>query len=173
MKANDYISNKERKLLLTVAFTALIFSIAGSVTYNIKDYYERNAYYELQAEKISKNEPTFSGAYCFPDKHPQFLFSIILLLCLTFSSLCIAKRYLLSCLMTIASFSMFVYWFNDTQKALFYNKTAIVKGLDRFFYKAGEFDAAVCFLLSILLFWQISILFRMLIKTLQKERTLP
>lgn len=173
MKANNYISKTEHKLLLVVAFAALIFSIVGSAAYAKKDFDERQEYYRIQAEKIARNEPTFSGAYCFPDKHPQFLFKIILILGLTFSSLCLVKSYLPSFLLTIVSFSMYVYWFFDTKRLLASNEWTNVQGLERIFYRAGNFDFAVFSLVSILLFWQISILLRMLIKTLQKERALP
>ena len=143
MKANNYISKIERRLLLAVAFAALIFSVAGSAAYVKKDTDERNEYYRIQAEKIANNEPVFSGAYCFPDKYPQFLFSITLLLSLTFLSLCFARKYLLSSSLTIASLSMFGYWFINTQEILSNNETARVEGLERIFYKVGDNDIAV------------------------------
>jgi hypothetical protein len=68
---------------------------------------------------------------------------------------------------------MFVYWFFETRKSLSYDDIAIVEGLDRIFYNASDIDLAVFFLVSILLFWQISILLRMLIKTLQGKTELP
>lgn len=173
MKANNYISKREHKLLLIVALAALIFSIVGSASYVKKDSDERAEYYRIQAEKSANNEMTFSGPYCYPDKHPQFLFSIILLLGLTFCSLCFAKKYLLSSSLTFASVLMFVYWFSNTQKLLSNNESPTIKGLDRLFYKAGDFDIVVCSLVSILLFWQISILLRMLVKTTQKDEALP
>jgi len=122
MKADNYISKKERRLLLTVALAALLFSFAGSIAYGIRDYNERKTYYRIQEEKLARNEPTFSGAYCFPDKHPQFLFKIIIILGLTFSSLCLIKSYLPSFLLTVVSFSMYVYWFFDTKRLLASNE---------------------------------------------------
>ena len=169
MKANKYISKKEHKLLLAIAFAAFIFSIAGSIAYSIKADIKRAQYYKEQEENKAQNKPVFSGPYCFPDKHPQFLFSIILLLGLTFSSLFISKRYLLSSLITIVTFSMFVDWFIDTKKLVSDNESPIVKGLERIFYNAGNIDLIVFLLVSILLFWQFSILLRMLIKTLQRK----
>ncbi|HEX8288824.1 MAG TPA: hypothetical protein VF556_12555 [Pyrinomonadaceae bacterium] len=173
MKANKYISKREHKLILLVAFASFIFSIAGSITYNIKADFARLEYYREQEENKAQNKPVFAGPYCFPDQHPEFLFSIILLVGLIFSSLCVTKRYLLSSIFTIASIAMFIFWFIDTRKELVYDELGIVKGVDRIFYKAGDFDLAVFFLVSILLFWQISILLRMLIKVLRKESVLP
>ncbi|MDQ3321892.1 MAG: hypothetical protein M3525_05585 [Acidobacteriota bacterium] len=120
MKANNYISKTEHKLLLLVALAALFFSIAGSAAYTKKDFDERQEYYRIQAERTVRNEPVFSGAYCHPDKHPQFLFSIILLLGLTFCSLCFAKKFLLSFLLTIASLSRFIYWYVRYEKNSFF-----------------------------------------------------
>jgi hypothetical protein len=173
MNANRLISNKERKLLLIIAFAAFIFSIAGSVIYSVKADIKRSEYYSEQEENKAQNKPIFSGPYCFPDKHPQLLRSIVLLAGVTFFSLCFAKRYLLSSLITTASLSVFVYWFIDTRKLLSDNESPVVKGLDRIFYRAGDIDLIVFLLVSILLFWQISILLRMLIKTLQRKTELP
>ncbi len=158
---------------MSIAFIAFIFSIAGFIAYNNKDSNEREAYYRIQDEKKAKNEPVFSGPYCFPDRHPQLLRSIVLFVGATFFSLCFAKRYLLSFLFTIASLTSFIYWFVDTRKELVYDELGVIKGVNRIFYKAGDFDLTVFFLVSILFFWQISILLRMLIKTLQRKNELP
>jgi len=173
MKSIRYASNKEHKLLLAVALAAFIFSIAGFLSYTIKADNERSEYYRIQEENKANNKISFSGPYCYPDKHPQLLFSIILLVGSTFFSLYFTKRYLLSSLFTAASFTTFIYWFTDTRKALAYAESDLVKGIDRIFYNAGDFDLAVLLLVSILLFWQISILLRMLIKKSQKENVLP
>jgi hypothetical protein len=176
MKANNYISKiskREHKLLLVVSFAAFVFSIAGFLTYNIKADLAKSEYFREQEINEAENKPVLAGPYCFPDKHPQFLFSIILLAGSTFISLYFTQRYLLPFLFTIASLTMFGYWFFDTREALFYAESDFIKGVDRFFYNAGDFDLAVFFLSSILLFWQISILLRMLIKTTQKENGLP
>ncbi len=173
MKANRFTSNKEHKLLLAVALAAFIFSIAGFLSYTIKADNERSEYYRIQEENKANNKISFSGPYCYPDKHPQLLFSILLLVGSTFLSLCVTKRYLLSSLFTVSSFTTFVYWFFDTRKKLSYAEADFVKGIDRIFYNAGDFDLTVLLLVSIILFWQISILLRMLIKTSQKENVLP
>ena len=173
MTANNFISNKEHKLLLAIAFAAFIFSIAGLITYSIKAGMKRSEYFRQQEENRAQNKPSFSGPYCSPDRHPQLLFSIILLVGTTFFSLCITKRYLLSFIFTIASLTKFIYWFADSRRQLFDDVSEFVKGVDRIFYNAGAFDLAVLFLVSIIFFWQISILFRILIKTLQGKSELP
>ena len=173
MNLKRFISDKEHKLLLAVACAALIFSISGYIAYTVKAEYDRSEYFRIQEENWLQNKPVFSGPYCHPDKHPGFLISIVLLLGATFFSLCFAKWYLLSTLLTIASFSRFVYWFFDTRKELIYDELGILTGINRIFYRAGDFDLAALFLLSILLFWQISILMRILIKSSPGKNVLP
>lgn len=173
MKLRRFISRAEHKLLLSIAITSFIFSIAGSVAYSIKDSNERNEYYRKQKENEAQGKPVFAGPYCFPDQHPGLLFSIVLLTGATLFSICFAKKYLFSFLLTAATLSRFVFWFNSTQRELVYDSYDLLKVTDRFLYKAGDFDLAVLFLLSFLFFWQISILFRMLIKSLQRKSTLP
>ena len=45
--------------------------------------------------------------------------------------------------------------------------------LDQIYFEANSFDYLAAVLISILLFWQISILLRILIKTLQGKSELP
>ena len=173
MNVNRFVSNKEHKLLLAIAFAAFIFSIAGSIAYSIKADIKRAEYYKEQEEDKDQNKIVFSGPYCFPDRHPQLLLTIVLLVGTTFFSLCFAKIYLLSFLLTIASLTKFIYWFIDSRRQLFDDVSEFVKGVDRVFYNAGSFDVIVFILVSILFFWQISILLRMLIKTSLRKTDLP
>jgi hypothetical protein len=173
MTANNSISTKEHKLLLSITFAAFIFSFAGSISYSIKADLKRSEYFRQQEENRAQNKLSFSGPYCSPDRHPKLLSSIILLVGATFFSLCVTKRYLLSFLFTIASLTRFTYWFVDTKRQFSDDISGFVKGIDRFFYNAGAFDLAVLLLISIIFFWQISILLRMLIKTLQRKPELP
>ena len=174
MKAKYLISNKEHRLFLAVAFAAFIFSISGYISYTVKADFERSEYFRIQEEKMARNELVFSGPYCHPDRHPQFLFSIVLLSGAVFLSLCFAKLYLFSFFFTIVSISRFIYRFFETGNEFFYDQLGILSGINRIFHYAGEFDLniVVLFLLSILLFWQFSILLRILVKTFQKNKKL-
>ena len=169
------ISKKEHKLLLAIAFAAFAFSIFSFVSYNVEAEIKRSEYFRQQEENRIQNKPVFSGPYCYPDRHPQFLFSIVLLIGVTFLSFCFAKLYLFSFFFTIASISRFIYQFFETGNEFLYDQLGILSGINRIFHYAGEFDPniAVIFLLLILLFWQISILLRMLIKTSQRKNVLP
>ena len=167
-------TNSKLKFSLIFFFGFVIFalSIGGYLAYLIKDQQERDAYYQQQTENEAQGKVTFAGPYCFPDKHPTFLLINILLIGMLGVSLLFPKLIWLSILLNGFSISRFVYWYFDTQRLLSTNETHNVKDLDSIIYKANEFDVLVLFLLSILLFWQISILLRMLIKTVQRKNGL-
>jgi hypothetical protein len=175
MKAKSESSDTEKKILILIAFAAFAFSIFSFVSYNIEAEIERTEYFRQQEENRIQNKIVFSGPYCYPDRHPQFLFTIILLVGLTFLSICLAKLYLFSFFFTIASISRFIYQFFETRDDFNYDQLGIFSGVNRIFYYADKFDPnlAVNFLLLVLLFWQISILLRMLIKTSQRKNVLP
>ena len=175
MKAKSVISITEHRILIFIAFAAFAFSIFSFVSYNTEAEIKRSEYFRQQEENRIQNKPVFSGPYCYPDRHPQFLFTIILLVGLTFLSICLAKTYLFSFFFKVVSISRFIYQFFETRNDFDYDQLRILSGVNQIFHYAGKFDPnlAVNFLLLILLFWQISILLRMLIKTSQRKNVLP
>lgn len=173
MTANRLTSNKEYRVILAIAFAAFIFSIAGSIAYAIKADVKRSEFYKEQEANEAQHGYSFSGPYCTPDRHPQLLVSIVLLVGATFFSLCIAKKYVLSTLLTTASLTRFIHWFVETRDLFNAGVLDSVRGIDRIFYNSGFFDITVLFLISGLLFWQISILLRMLIKNTHRKIELP
>ncbi len=173
MISSNYVSKKTRKLLLIVGFALFTFSFISLCAYTIKDQVERDSDEQKQAENAAKGLPAFSGPYCFPDKHSQFLSLNILLAGLIFGTAFFSKTFLFSAFFSGMLFSRYVYWYYDTQKALSLNELYFPQGLNHFFYKATIFDLLTLSILSILFFWQISVLLRILIKTIQKEESLP
>lgn len=173
MFVNSHISKTGRKLLLLLSFAAIIFSIISYDAYLIQDQKERDDYYQKQSENEAKGLGTFAGPYCFPDKHPQFLSLNILLAGLIFATLIFSRTFLFSYFFSGVLVSRFVYWFYDTQRAVSSNELFEPQGLNYFFINATIFDILTLSILSVLFFWQISILLRMLIKTSQKENILP
>lgn len=172
-----FISKAVRFLLLAVALAAFIFSIVSYNVYTIKADNARAEYFRQQEEDKAQGKPVFSGPYCYPDRHPGFLISIVFLVGATFFSLLFAQKcwasFLFTVFFTIVSLSRFIYWYFDTQKAMSYTENFVVEGVNRFFYNAGDFDLAVLLLVTTLFFWQISILLRMLVKSLQRNSELP
>jgi hypothetical protein len=173
MFVNNYISKKLHKLFLIIGFALFVSSIFSPFAYSIKDQIERDAYEQEQNENAAKGLPSFAGPYCFPDKHPQFLSLNVLLAGLIFATLFFSKLFLFSTLFSGFLFTRYIYWFFDTQRLLDSLELSHFEGLDQFFYKSTIWDFITLSFLSILLFWQIWILLRMLIKTLQKENNLP
>ena len=93
-----------------------------------------------------------------------------------FISLLKTKRFLLSSFLTIFYAIVFIYGlsarFNGRRLGgeEFSPKVDFLKQL---YIEANSFDYLAALFISILLFWQISILLRMLIKTLQRKTELP
>ena len=161
MQANKYISKREHKLLLLVTFLSFSFVFTVFACQVFQTYYDF----------IVNISPQFSGgagAFRVPGLHLLTLFIFIALLK--------TKRFLLPSFLTVLYTFVFIYGLSVRYKAgqlggeEFSPKVAF---LDQVFRAANSFDYLAAFFISILLFWQISILLRMLIKTLQKETALP
>ncbi|MGI9056144.1 MAG: hypothetical protein ACR2F2_10135 [Pyrinomonadaceae bacterium] len=173
MQTIRLIKKLEFKVLLILTISAFVFSISGYVAYLEKDQKERDAYFQQQVENREKGLISFSGPYCFPDKHPQFLLLNVFLIGLLLTILCFTRIYFFSFSLLIILIGRFAYWYFDSQQLFKFNETAKVNGLDNFFYKANYFDVATFTILIVLCLWQLSILSRMLFKKLLKKDLLP
>lgn len=171
MKANNYISIKEHKLLLTAAF--MIFALAFSnLTLQSIDKY--NNYVSEKQEKLERQankEPTFEF-YSFGRKSGiPFLNLISIFIFITLSK---SKNYIISFLLVAFTFSFFIYELLHGFRIFLYdNSFPELNLIQRLSLIGNPFDYAVFLLVSILLFWQISILLRILIKTTQRKPELP
>lgn len=173
MQVTDYISSNERKALLVVGFAMFIFATVGFIIYNITEHLERVEFYRQQDENRAQGKPSFSGPYCFPNKHPQKLLKIAAATGLTFFLLIFSKRFILSTVSTFIVLELFIAWYFSTQNEILYDESGNLQGIDRIFLEAGNFDLLVFSLSIILLFWQFSILLRVLIKSAQRKNVLP
>ncbi|MBA3334382.1 MAG: hypothetical protein H0T08_02105 [Acidobacteria bacterium] len=159
MKANNYISKTEHKLLLTVAFTAFIF-VLTIITLQVVVSYN----YSVSNNRFSGTNDTI--------KIPLFHFLTLFI----FIALLKTKRFLLPLFLTVFYAFVFIYGLSVRYNAgrvggeEFSPKVAF---LDQVYRGADNFDYIAAVFISILLFWQISILLRMLIKTLQRKTELP
>jgi hypothetical protein len=162
MKANKYISKTEHFALLTVAFIAFI------IVLSIFAWQVSVAYDNFFADKASKIR--FSGSaneFQTPPFHLLTLFIFIAILK--------TKRFFLSSLLTVFYAFIFIYGLYVRAKYSSFESDTFVNSsfIEQFYLVAHDFDFLAAFFISILLFWQISILLRMLIKTSQKESVLP
>ena len=163
MKTNKYISKTEHKLLLIVAFIAfIIFSaiFAGQVT---------EAYDNFFADRTSKIRFSGSG-----NQFQAPLFHLLTLF--IFAAILKTKRFLLSSFLTVFYALVFIYGLSARYDGGLLGGEEFspkVDFLDKVYRAATDFDYLAALFISILLFWQISILLRMLIRTLQKESVLP
>ncbi|MBA4121053.1 MAG: hypothetical protein H0X72_01135 [Acidobacteria bacterium] len=169
MKANNLISKNEHKLLLIVSFIAFLFVLSIFTLQVIKDYNYSvsEKQQEIKNQVSGKPSPRFSssaGGHTIPGLHFLTLFIFLALLK--------TKKFLLSSLLTVFYVFCIIYglWLNISQFDEHITKVSFVEQLS---LVANTFDYLGFFLASVLLFWQISILLRMLIKTLQRKIELP
>ncbi len=158
---------------MIVAFVAFIF-VASAFCYGIIEDYNYFVYDQQQRLESLANynqEGGFSGSgstVAIPLLHFLTLFIFIALLK--------TKKFLLSSFLTIFYAVVFIYGLSASYNASqlggeeFSPKVAF---LDQVYRGADNFDYFAAVFISILLFWQISILLRMLIKTLQRKNELP
>ena len=156
MKANDYISKRERKLLLIFAFATFVFVLSVFI------------YDAIRIDNLSNSPFSGSVVRTLPGLHFLTLFIFIALLK--------TKRFILSSFLTSFYAVVFIYGLSISYYGRLLGGEEFspkVGFYQRLYRQANSFDYLAAFFISILLFWQISILLRMLIKTLQKEQTLP
>jgi len=177
MEANNHISKSEHKLLLIVAFMTFVFAFSNFTSQTIQNYNDSvSKQQEELKEKANKaNDEISFGLYILgrADLRPFYNLSLIFLSLFIFLALKKSKIFLLSSLFTVCSFLIFFAWFVDYNHAINSNETKPPTVLERLLIIASIFDYIVFVCVSILLFWQISILLRMLIKTLQRKTELP
>ena len=163
MKANKYVSKSEHFALLTVAFIAFI------IVLSIFAWQASAAYDNFFAERASRIR--FSGSANEFQTPPFHLLTLFI-----FVAILKTKRFLLSAFLTVLYAVVFIYGLSagyDGGRLGGEEFSPKVDFLDKVYRAAFDFDYVAALFISILLFWQISILLRMLIKTLQKERALP
>jgi len=175
MKANKFISKKEYKLLLIVAFIAFIFAFTNCASDTLEKYNQQIQEEQIELkDKANGNYAAFSVYDNGWDGHPLIRFALVFLTVLIFLALRKTRKFIFSMYFTIVPFLIFIRWFIKINYAISTNETAHEYSvLDRIFTVATTFDYIVFLFVSILLFWQISILLRMLIKTLQRKTELP
>ncbi len=171
MKANNYISKREHKLLLIVAFTASLFVLSIFTLQVVKDYNYSvsEEQLEIQYQATGERGIHFSSSnseYTIPGLHFLTLFIFLALLK--------TKKFLLPSLLTVFYVLCIIYsLFLRFNISKFDGHITKVSFVEQLYLVANTFDCSAFFLASILLFWQISILLRMLIKTLQRKTELP
>jgi hypothetical protein len=173
MKANKYISEKEFKVMLFIAFLTSAFAFAGLTTISVKSYNDRVAekQMELEAEANDKASKISFGIYSFERTRffPFFCFAALFI----FITLLKTKRFFLSAFLTLFNFCIFVYELFLSRVFLLNTQDSNFSFIERLLLIGNAFYYLTFLLVSILLFWQISILLRMLIKSFPGKIELP
>lgn len=124
-------------LLILVAFGG---SLLSGFVYTQREDAKRAAYYQEQEQ----GGITFSGPYCTPDTHLDLLQYITLLTGLAFAAALFSRYAFASLLFCLGALGVFLHWYIETQEIISNREIAdFFRGLDRYFYKATEFDVVV------------------------------
>ncbi len=173
MKANNYISIREHKLLLIIAFIAFVF-IASTFCWDIIKYYNYSISEEQQSLEYLANYNRVGG---ISGSSPITVMPLLHFFTLfIFLALLKTKKFLLPLFLTVLYATVFIYGLSVRYYAGLLGGEEFspkVDFLDRVYRSANGSDYLAAVFISILLFWQISILLRMLIKTLQRKTELP
>lgn len=156
MKTNNYISEREYKLLLITSFASFLFVASIFVLHAVQN--------------INCTNSGFSGCHrkiVMPGLHIFTLF--------IFFALLKTKRFLLSSSLNLlyAVFFIFGLYTRFGLPLLEEDFVPEVSFFARIYRAAEYFDYLSGLFISILLFWQISILLRMLFKNTRKINLLP
>lgn len=160
MRANEHISKLEHKLLLVIAFTVFAFGLLcflGDVVADIN-------------RAVSSTQFEFSNCgifYSFPLIYLSSAFIFVALL--------LTKRFLLSSLLTLSYILLIVYAIYVRFETFADNRFGELSFsfVEQMKIAVFYYDHIIFTLASILLFWQTSILLRMLIKTKHRTIELP
>ena len=170
MKINNYISTKEYKLLLSVAFIVFLFFSICFITQEIKTYNVAVAENQERLEREAGGSSSSLQNNDNPVAGLHFLTFII------FLSLLKTKRFVIPFSLTIFYAISLIYslpanfdakWLGGEEfpsNASFFRKMYI---------EANQFDYLAALFILILFSWQISILFRIFNKYLQCKSILP
>ncbi len=158
MKVNQYISKKEHLLLFITVCFGLVLRIIN-VFVSVIETDKTSAGFSYS---IFDMEEMMSPLYSFA----VFLLCIFLIWNLNFITV------IFSIILTSLLSMFFDRWFIETQVKIDYaakrNLDYEFKTLDFVLLSGSVFDVVTFLIVNFLLFWQISILLRMLIKTTQK-----
>jgi len=173
MKANNYISKKEHRLLLIVSFIAFIFVALTFCCDIIKDY-NYSIYKEQQSLEHLANYNRVGG---ISGSSPITVLPLIHFLTLfIFLALLKTKKFLLPLFLTVFYATVFIYGLSASYYEGLLGGEEFSPKVDfftRVYRVADGSDCLAALFILILLFWHISILLRMLIKTLQRKTELP
>jgi len=161
MKEDRLISNKEQFMLFATIFIGLIVRII-ELTSSLF-FTQHNPKTDFGLYDIFDMTEMMSPLYSFL----VFFVCVFLVWKINFTTLICSSFLIL--LLTI----FFDWWFIDTQQIIAYaakvNPDYEFKTFDFILISASIYDVISLFLTNFILFWQISILLRMLIKTSQKD----
>lgn len=173
MKANKYISKKEHILLILFAFVFFAF-VSSILILDVIRSYNYSVFEEQQNFKILANgEPIirFSGNSGPDLLMPGFHILSLVVFVVVFKS----KRFLLSLFLTLFYAATFIYGLAARYDGSLLGGEEFspkVGFFEKLYRESNAFDYLAAFFISILLFWQISIVFRIFRRFVQRKNQL-
>ena len=169
MKANKYISKKEHISLVIFSFAVFGFvftintlEVARFYNYSVSEKQEK-----LQSQADGTPHIQFSGS-----NGPHLPAGLHFLTLFIFIALLKTKRFLFSSFLTVFYAIVFIYGLYARYGLWGEEFSPKVDFLEKLYRVADTFDYLAAVFISILLFWQVSILLRIFIKTLQSKNQL-
>ena len=174
MHIRENTLKREKRILSIIAFAGFLFVFTTFSFEHIADYNYAVSKEQNKLESLSNNQQVLSFSACGGVDYriaPFHFFTLFI-----FLSILKSRKFLLSSFLTLFYAVIFIYGLSAKFKGARLGGEKFsphVDFLDQVFRAAGISDYIIAFFISGLLFWQISILLRMLIKTLQRKTELP
>jgi hypothetical protein len=171
MKTKDYLSQTERRFLITFALITAVFAFVNFGSFTAERFNQTVEEEQAELRDKANDDYIYFCALSAPDYRPFYRFSFVFFTLFIFLILW-ARKYFISTFFTLLHFLIIIFWIIETNK-LIGNDKHYMPGIPRWLKIAGFADYFLFLSVSILLFWQFSILFRILIKRLQRKSELP
>jgi hypothetical protein len=143
---------KVRRILITISLFAFLSSLGGCLTYNIREEIKRAEYFRQQEGNRAKGGISFSGPYCYPDRHPPVLTKIVLTSALVLFLIVAFRNPLWATPAAILSFANYPLWYLRIQRELELSELFQASGLDVYFLNASVLDFFAALFTSLLTF---------------------
>lgn len=176
MKAPEVISQKEHKFLLGFVFIWVVFILSVFCWEAVTDY--NDAVFSQQVELAELKGIITKNSFAV-DAVPKTFLSIHFISVFILILTAVSKRIFFSTIITIFYFCALIYAVVSRHDKFFNSffgdedYSANVSLFRKFDVAANDVDVLAVLFISILLFWQISILLRMLINKSQRKNELP
>lgn len=130
----------KRRTLLAIVALAFGFSAFGFLSYTVSAEMERAAYFREQETRRAEGKIVFSGPYCYPDRHPGFLFKMTFLIGITTLVIAFGKGNIFPTALLLLTTWIYGGWYSETQERLAMSEYYVPVGFESYFLNASFHD---------------------------------